>query len=418
MQALTDASGCFASVEKIFDPSIRLRPVVVLSNNDGSVIAICPLAKKLGIPKFQPYFKVKWLLQKHNVVIRSSNYELYGDVSDKMMSVIARFSDNTYQYSIDEAFSRFDNYEGIIKDWYQYGHEIRRTVWRECRMPVGVGFGHTLTLAKAANHGSKKLPDSDGVAVIDDEYSRKHILQQMKLDDIWGIGRKLSVKLSLLGLKTGYDLANRSPKSMRQQFGVTVERIVEELNGVKCLSWDDVKSPKKEIFSTRSHGQRIVNYHDLRKALTSHAVKVCNKARLQHSLIKKLYIFASSSPHDDNYYTKSLIYEFPVATDNSLKIAAGISVVFDQIFLSGVNFYRCGVGAIELASKQFQQGDLFNVDKSNPILMQCFDNINKRYGAGSIGIASAGQTEKWNMKRHFLSPQYTTNWQHIPKIKC
>jgi DNA polymerase V len=137
MQALTDASGCFASMEKVHDPSIRQKPVVVLSNNDGCIVAICPMAKKLGIPKFEPYFKVKYLLAKHNVVIRSSNYELYGDISDKMMAVIARFSDNTYQYSIDESFSKFINYEGIIKDWYNYGHEIRRTVWRETRMLLG-----------------------------------------------------------------------------------------------------------------------------------------------------------------------------------------------------------------------------------------------------------------------------------------
>jgi DNA polymerase V len=417
MQALTDASGCFASMEKVHDPSIRQKPVVVLSNNDGCIVAICPMAKKLGIPKFEPYFKVKYLLAEHNVVIRSSNYELYGDISDKMMAVIARFSDNTYQYSIDESFSKFINYEGIIKDWYNYGHEIRRTVWRETRMPVGVGFGHTLTLAKAANHASKKLSDSDGVAVIDDDYSKKHYLQQMKLDDVWGIGRKISSKLGLLGLKTAYDLANSSPKAMRQQFGVTVERTIEELNGVKCLHWDDVRSPKKEIYSTRSVGQRITSHVDLRKALTTHAIKVCNKVRQQHCLIKKLYIFAASSPHDERYIKKGIMYDFPLATDNVFSVANAIEQVLHVLYVEGVPYYRCGVGAVELESGDFQQQDLF-LSKENPALMNCYNNINSRFGKGALQLGSEARQEKWSMRREFLSPRWTTRWSDIPTILC
>lgn len=358
MYALTDVSGCFASIEKIHDPSIRFRPVVVLSNNDGCIVAICPIAKKLGIPKFQPYFKVKRLLQQHNVVIRSSNYELYSDISDKMMAVISRFCDNTYQYSIDEAFSEFDNYQSIIKDWDQYGQKIRRTLWRETKMPVGVGFGHTLTLAKAGSHASRKLPGSNGVAVIDNEYVRKHILQQMKLDDVWGVGRKLSQNLSMLGLKTAWDFSCQNPKNMRRQFSVVLERTVEELNGVKCLGWDDVKSPKKEIFSTRSLGKRITNCDDLRKALTTHAINVCNRARQQQSLIKKLYIFAASSPHDERYIKKSIMYDFPLATEHIFAISAAIEQVLHVLYVSDVPYYRCGVGAVELEGKNFQQQDL------------------------------------------------------------
>ena len=417
MYALTDASGCYASIEKIYDPSIRFRPVVVLTNNDGCICAICPIAKKLGVPKFEPYFKVKWLLQKHNVVVRSSNYELYADVSDKMMAVITRFSDNTYQYSIDEAFSYFKNYQRIIKDWEKYGHKMRRTVWRETRMPVGVGFGHTLTLAKAANHASKKLPGFNGVAVIDDDASQQYILKQMKLDDVWGIGRKLSQKLSVLGLKTAYDLANRSDKAMRQQFGVTMERTIEELNGVKCLNWDDVKSPKKEIFSTRSHGQRIINYHDLRKALTSHAVNVCNKARQQRSLIKKLYVFASSSPHDERYVKKGMMYEFSLATDNVFRVGSAIDEVMHSLYVDGVLYYRCGVGAVEFESSEHQQQDLF-APQENSVLMNCYNQINQRFGKGTLKIGTEAKQEKWAMRREFLSPRYTTRWSDIPKITC
>lgn len=417
MFSLTDASGCYASIEKIHDPSIRFRPVVVLTNNDGCICAVCPIAKKLGIPKFEPYFKARHFLAKHNVVIRSSNYELYAHVSEQMMNVISRFSDNTYQYSIDEAFSQFTNFERIVSDFYTYGHEIRRTVWRETRMPVGVGFGETLTLAKAANHASKKLPDSDGVAVIIDEHSRKNVLTQMKLPDVWGIGRKLSSKLALLGLKNAYDLANQSPKNMRKQFGVVVERTVEELNGLPCLSWDDVHSPNKEVFSTRSHGKRITNPHDLRKALTSHAVTVCNKARKQNCAIKKLYVFASNSPHDEQYKKKSIVYTFPCATDHIFHLSTAINQMMSTLFEHDIAYYRCGVGAIELTSNRFMQHDLFDsITTAN--IMPCYQHINNRFGKGTLQLATEAKAEKWAMKREFLSPRYTTRWTDIPKIKC
>jgi DNA polymerase V len=418
MYGLVDAVSYYASAEKVFDPSIRNKPVVVLTNNDGCICAVCPIAKKLGVPKFTPYFKIKHLLAKHNVVIRSSNYELYAELSERMMNVIARYADNSYVYSIDESFLHFKNYDSLIKNWHQYGHDIRRTVWRETRLPVGVGFGTTPTLAKAANHASKKLSGFDGVAVINDNASRKEILSRMLLTDVWGIGSCLGKRLSILGIKNAWELANQSPKVMRKQFSVVVERTVNELNGIPCLHWDDVRQDKKEIFSTRSMGQRVTDYHTLKAAITSHGCIVTRKTRKQNSLIKRLLIFASSSPHDDNYYKKSLIYEFPVATDNTLKIAEAISCVFDSIYLSGVNFYRCGVGAIMLENHQFKQQDMFNASVNNPKLMKCYDSINHRYGNGTVEVAAAGQQDKWQMRRNFLSPSYTTKWRDIPKIIC
>jgi DNA polymerase V len=418
MYALVDAVSYYASAEKVFDPSIRNKPVVVLTNNDGCICAVDPIARKLGIPKFIPYFKIKNFLAKHNVVVRSSNYELYADLSERMMNVIGRFCDDQYVYSIDESFLHFKNFNSLIKDWHQYGHEIRRTVWRETRLPVGVGFGTTTTLAKAANHAAKKLDGYNGVAVINDDRSRKEILEKMSLTDVWGIGSKLGKRLNILGIKTAWELANQSPKAMRSQFSVLVERTVSELNGIACLNWDEVRQDKKEIYSTRSFGQRVTEYNSLKAAIMSHGCIVARKIRKQRSLIKRLLVFASSSPHDDNYYKKSLIYEFPVATDNTLKIAAAISFVFNEIYLNGVNFYRCGVGAIELENSKFQQHDMFNVSVNNPELMQCYDHINNRYGNGIIEVAAAGKTEKWKMRRNFLSPGYTSKWGDIPKIIC
>jgi DNA polymerase V len=418
MYALVDAVSFYASCEKVFDPLIRNRPVVVLTNNDGCICAVCPIGRRLGIPKFKPYFQIKHFLAKHNVVIRSSNYELYADLSEKMMNVIGRFCDNQYVYSIDESFLQFKKYNQIITDWQQYGHDIRRAVWQETRLPVGVGFGSTPTLAKAANHAAKKLPGYNGVAVVDDIASRKDVLSKMTVTDVWGIGSRLGKRLNVLGIATAWDLANQSPKAMRSQFSVLVERTVNELNGIVCIHWDEVKQPKKEIFSTRSFGQRVNETHQLKTALVSHGVIVARKLRKQHSRVKRLAIFAASSPHDDNYYNQSIIYEFSIATDNTLSIANSISTVFNRIYANGVNFYPCGVGAIELENSQFQQQDLFWPNSDDPKLMHCYDGINNRYGNETLQLAAQGRIEKWHMRREFLSPSFTSKWRDIPKINC
>lgn len=417
MYALVDAVAFYASAEKVFDPSIRTKPVVVLTNNDGCICAVCPIARKLGIPKFQPYFQIKDFLAKNNVVIKSSNYELYADLSEKMMNVIARFCDNQHIYSIDESFLQFKGFN-YIDDWHEYGHLIRRTVWRETKLPVGVGFGTTPTLAKAANHAAKKLSGYDGVAVIDDEKSRKEILSRMKVTDVWGIGSKLGKKLNTLNINTALDLANQPPKNMRKFYSVVLERTVSELNGEKCLSWDDVKSPKKEIFSTRSFGQRITDYYALKSALITHSSIIAKKLRQQNSLAKRILVFAHSSPHEEHYYKKSFIVDFPVATANTITISNSVSKSLNIIFKPNVRFYKCGVGAIELEDQQFHQKDLFIEHDEKTKLLECLDFINKKYGDNSIHVASSGSSSTWAMKRNFLSPRYSTRWQEIPKINC
>ncbi len=418
MYALVDAVSYYASAEKVFDPSIRNKPVVVLTNNDGCICAVDPIARRLGVPKFVPYFQIKHFLEKHNVVIRSSNYELYADLSEKMMNVIGRFCDNQYVYSIDESFLDFKNYNSLIKDWHKCGHEIRKAVWKETRLPVGVGFGTTPTLSKAANHAAKKLSGYDGVAVIDDDKSRQAVLSRMSVTDVWGIGSRLGKKLNLLNINSAWDLANQDPKNMSKQFSIVVERTVNELNGITCLNWDEVRQAKQEIFSTRSFGQRIMDKHILLSALTTHSSIVARKVRQQNSLVKRLLIFAASSPHDINYYKKSLIFEFPTATNNSQRMAAAVSHVIEQIYLPHIPFYRCGVGAIALESEKYQQQDLFSESNDNPHLMHVFDQINSRYGNGILRISSEDKADIWQMKRNFLSPSYTSKWRDIPKIIC
>jgi DNA polymerase V len=418
MYALVDAVSFYASAEKVFDPSIRNKPVVVLTNNDGCICAVCPIARRLGIPKFKPYFQIKSFLDKHDVVVRSSNYELYADLSERMINVIGRYCDNQYIYSIDESFLEFRNYDNLISDWHKYGSEIRRAIWKETRLPVGVGFGTTPTLAKAANHAAKKLPGFNGVAVMTSRENSIDILKQMNVTDVWGIGSKLGKKLNLLGINTAAELAQQSARNMRKQFSVVVERTVNELNGLACLSWDEVKASKQEIFSMRSFGQRITSYESLMYALVTHGVIVGKKLHQQGSLVKRLMVYAASSPHDNQYYKKSLLYEFPVATDNNSQIASAINMVLQDIFKLGVYFYRCGVGAISLESQQYQQSDFFTPSQPNPLLMTCFDKVNQRYGQGAMTLASEGRAEKLQMRRDFLSPQYTSSWRDITEISC
>ncbi|MDK1289768.1 Y-family DNA polymerase [Pseudoalteromonas umbrosa] len=418
MYALVDATSFYASAEKVFDPSIRKKPVVVLSNNDGCIVAASPEARRLGIPKFEPYFKLKDILQNNNVVIKSSNYELYADLSDKMMNVINQFSDNHYIYSIDESFLKFDGYSGVVSSWYDYGHLIRRSVWRKTKLPVGVGFGPTPTLAKAANHAAKKFPGATGVAVIDNEQSRKQILSRMGVGDVWGIGRRLTKKLKLFGVETALDLAKQNPRLMRQQFSVVLERTITELNGEECLSWDEVKQRKKEVYSTRSFGERITDPFSLKASLASHCSIVTKKLRKQNSLAKRIVIFAHSSPHENDYFKKSFIKELPVSSNDATVFANAVESTFSQLYKPGVRYYKAGVGAIELEDDVFQQSDMFNQSQDKPELMKCMDEINNRYGSTAARIGSELQTKSWEMRREFLSPRYTTRWPDIPVIKC
>jgi DNA polymerase V len=321
MYALCDVNSMYASCEKVFDPAIRKRPVVVLTNNDGCICAACSIAKKMGVgKKFVPYFQVKDQLEQAGAVIRSSNYELYAELSQRLMETCARFAPHSNIYSIDEIFLFYGKHTTYTppEGWIEHARNIRKTVWREVRLPIGVGMGLTPTLAKAANHAAKRIDGYNGVAVIDTEFTRKHILSNMKATDVWGIGRKLGARLKDLGILTALQLANQPPALMKKQFSILVESTVHELNNKVMLNWDDVRAPKKEIYSTRSFGQRITDLVQLRFALASHVEIAARKLRKQNSLAHSLTIFATSSPHDSNgYYRKSVFHHFSVPTSDS-----------------------------------------------------------------------------------------------------
>ena len=423
MYALCDVNSMYASCEKVFDSSIRKRPVIVLTNNDGCVCAACGIAKKMGIgKKFVPYFQVKDTLAKAGAVIRSSNYELYAELSQRLMETCARFAPHSHVYSIDEIFLYYGKQSAYIppEGWFKHAADIRKTVWREVRLPIGVGIGATPTQAKAANHASKRIEGYQGVAVIDSEKVRRHILSKMSVTDVWGIGRRISIRLNDLGIFTALQLANQPPAIMKKQFSVLVESTVHELNNRVMLNWDDVRSPKKEIYSTRSFGQRISSKEQLRYALASHAEIAAAKLRKQDGLANSMCIFASSSPHDQDsrYYRKNVFHHFSVPIADTRIITAACSRAVDIIFKKDVRFYRCGVGLLDISAASNYQHDLFNDYSNSTALMNAIDNVNNKYGRGTVYIGGRGTDHKFAMRREFLSPQYTTRWSDIPKIYC
>ena len=418
MYALVDANAFYASCETVFNPDLRNKPVIVLTNNDGCVCATNRMAKSLNIPKFSPYFKIRQLCESNNVVVKSSNYELYADLSYKMMNVIGRYADEQHIYSIDESFLYLKNYTKIIDNFHAYGTKIRRAVYKETRLAVCVGIAPTPTLAKAANHIAKKIKSYRGVAVINDEQSRINILSSMSVSDVWGIGRKISAKLKAQNIHSALDLANYPVGLARRNFNIEIERTVRELNGEQCIHWDEVKSPKKQIYSTRSFGQRIFTKEQLHQSLSEHVAIVAKKLRSQSSLVRYMTIFSSSSPFDDNPVYKKAFCTFIAPTNDTSVMLAAIAQAMDSIFSNNVAYYRAGIGCLDLIDECFQQQDLFIPNQDNVQLMQCVDTINNRYGKNTLAFAVQGTEQKWAMKREFLSPKYTTRWPDIPKIDC
>jgi DNA polymerase V len=418
MFALVDANSFYCSAEQVFRPDWRGKPIIVLSNNDGCIVAANRQAKEAGIQKFLPYFQVKALCARRGVIACSSNYELYADLSSKMMNIIGRYAPEQHVYSIDESFLSFKNTYPAIKCLRTQGQIIRRAVWKEARLAVCVGIGETLTLAKIANHAAKKIEGYNGVCFIGNEQERVSILQRIPVGDVWGIGRRISKKLEVMNIRTAFQLASMPPALARKQFSIEIERTVRELNGQPCKVWDEVRADKKQIFSTRSVGERITDYESLLQALSKHVGIAAAKARKQGSNCKTMLLFASSSPHDERPVSYKAVIHFPCPTNCTLTLTKGMSDAALRLFRENVRYYRIGVGLIDLLSEKFNQFDLFNQPTSNPALMSTLDLINHRYGNDTVFLAAQGIEHKWAMRRDLLTPQYTTKWRCIPQIKC
>jgi len=416
MFALVDCNSCYASCEQIFRPDLRDKPVVVLSNNDGCVIARSKEAKALGIPDLHAYFKIRHLLERHRVAVFSGNFRLYGDISRRVMDCLRHFSPDIEIYSIDEMFLSLD---GIYQPLQDYGQTIKQNVWRQVRMPVSIGIAPSKTLAKLANYAAKNIPGQHGVCLLDAPHKWQWLLRRVPATKVWGIGRRLGARLADMGIHSAWELASSDPKTIRRRFNVCVERTLEELNGSPCLALEEVTPDKKQIYCTRSFGDKPTELDPLLRAVALYASRAAEKLRAQQHLALTLHVFIHTSPHRPNYYSNSTVVQLPYATDDSRVIAACAQQGVRRIFRPGHAYLKAGVGLIELVSKRYHQGDIFEVGQSPraDALMQTLDGINRRYGRGTAVLASEGKKRGWPMRQQYCSPAYTTRWTDIPIIK-
>jgi DNA polymerase V len=417
MFCLCDATSFYASCEVIFRPDLRGKPVCVASNNDGFIVARSPEAKKLGVPDLEPLFKVKHLLEKHNVTVFSSNYPLYGDISKRIMDTLRDFSPSVEVYSIDEMFL---DLAGIPQPWPEYGQEIKNRLWNEIRMPVGVGIAPTKTLAKLANHAAKKIPKLAGVCVLDTPEKWRWLQSRIPTRKIWGIGERFSTRLSAMGIHTALDLASADPKWIRRRFNVCLERTIEELNGHPCIELEEQPPAKKQIYCTRSFGFHTTDLTHVLQAVSLYTSRAAEKLRAQNHMVKCLHVFMNSSPFKPNYRSDSTVALMPYPTNDTRIIIATAVNAARRIFRPGTEYLKAGVGLVDIEARQPSQLDMLHPGQSQAQdrVMQMLDAVNNRYGKGTLHSAAEGIQKRWYMRQQYRSPAYTTRWSDLPTIRC
>jgi DNA polymerase V len=417
MFALVDCNGFYASCEQVFRPDLRGKPVVVLSNNDGFVVARSKEAKALGIPDLEPFFKVEPLLRKHAVAIFSSNYPLYGDMSERVMQTLRGFSPHLEIYSIDEMFL---DIRGIPEEPKAYGHTIKSRVWDHVRMPVSVGMAPTKTLAKLASRTAKKIASTGGVCVLDQPHKWEWVLRRVPVSAVWGVGRRLSARLAELGIQTAWDLASSNPKMVRRRSNVCLERTIEELRGRPCLELEELPPAKKQIYCTRSFGNKARDIQPILEAITLYATRAAEKLRGQNHLALSMHVFVHTSPFAPNFHSVSEVAKLPYPTDDTREIVRLARSVVKKLYTPGHAFLKAGVGLIDIIDRKYYQFDLLHTGQPEKTdrLMHVLDAVNRRQGKGKLFLASQGISKPWYMRQHFTSPEYTTRWEDIPVAKC
>lgn len=414
--ALVDCNNFYVSCERVFDPKLEGKPVVVLSNNDGCVVARSNEAKALGVKMGIPLFKIRDLVRQYNIVTLSSNYALYGDMSHRSMNILARMSPHQEVYSIDECFLDFTGFKNSIK----YGLHIRRALKQWLGLPVCVGIGPSKTLAKLGNHIAKKRVQYNGVfdfsAVSQEEI--EGLLREISVAEIWGIGGKLADKLNQMGVYSVKDLSMADPERMRECFSIVVKRTVLELQGMSCLSLDEIASPRKQIVSSRSFGTYVYSLGQLEEAVSSYASRAAQKLRSDGSLVAVVQAFIltntfSSTPQ----YCPLGTVRLPAATDDTMVITKAALSILRKIFKPGFAYIKAGVILLDLQPADCRQMQLFISPEQmlrSQKLMKVVDAINADMGRKTLHLASEGHDARWGMKMQHLTPPYTTSWRSLP----
>lgn len=420
MFALADVNSFYASCETVFRPDLKGRPVVVLSNNDGCVIARSAEAKKLGIKMGDPFFKMRDLFERHKIVTFSSNYALYADMSSRVMTVLEEMAPAVEIYSIDEAFM---NLQGVsnCKNLEEFGREVRAKVLQWTGLTVGVGIGPTKTLAKLANHAAKKWTKTGGVVELSLLARQRKLMALVEVGDVWGVGRRISKKLNDMGITTALQLADAPTGLIRKHFNVVLERTVRELRGEPCLELEEFAPTKQQIVCSRSFGDRVTEYEQMREAICSHAVRAAEKLRGERQYCRHISAFVKTSPFSVNevYYGKTAGTKLQIPTQDSRDIVAAAAQCLDAIWQDGHRFQKCGVMLGDFYSQGVAQLGLFDEYKprsNSEQLMAVLDGINHS-GKGRVWFAGQGVQKSWEMKRQMLSPAYTTRFSDLMRVK-
>ena len=418
--ALVDCNSFYASCERVFRPDLKDTPIVVLSNNDGCVVALSKEAKNIGIKMCEPWFKIKNSFANKGGVAFSSNYELYADISARVMQTLEHLAPRIEIYSIDEAFLDLSGVD-FCTDLDQFGHECQEKVKRWTGMPVRVGIGPTKTLAKAASYGAKKYTATQGVVDLSKQERQRKLMSIMPVEEIWGEGNRLKAHLNRMGITTALDLADTDTKLIRRRFSIVLERTVMELKGYPCIGLEEHPSTKKEIVVSRTFGKKVTTLESINEAVSDYAARASEKLRREKQYCKVVSVFARTNPFrlQDQQYSNILSCKLSSPTNDTRDILHATKMLSRRVYKKGYNFIKAGVMLSDFYDKDVYQSDFFIPNSRRPKserLMKTIDKINAT-GESKITFAAQGIKKPWSMQRHFQSPKYTTNWNDLLVVK-
>lgn len=418
MFALVDCNNFYASCERVFRPDLNRKPVAVLSNNDGCVIARSNEVKALGIPMGAPAFKFKEIFENNKVHVFSANFALYGDLSSRVMTILSQYTPDMEIYSIDEAFLKFDGFKYV--DLQNYGQQIRTNILKSTGIPVSIGFAPTKALAKVATRIAKKFTDrTGGVYIIDNEEKRIKALKWILVEDVWGIGRKHSKRLNNLGIKTAYQFTQINDSWIKKHMAIVGIRLKKELLGESTIELEH-SSSKKSIATTRTFDSNYTDYELIKERVVTFAVSCSEKLRQQKSRCNSIMIFVHTNGFrkDMAQYSKNIVLKLPYPTNSAIELAKFAIKGLEKIFIKGYSYKKAGVIVMDFIPESPHQMSIFeNSDPRHKKLMEVIDNLNNTFGNKKIKLAAQDLDRTWKMHQEKLSPRYTTKIAEIIKIK-
>ena len=416
--ALVDCNSFYVSCERLFNPSLIKKPIVVLSSNDGCIISRSTEAKALGIKMGEPYFKVERIVKKNNVKIFSSNYSLYGDISRRVMKTLKQFSPQIEIYSIDEAFLNLSS----IKDenLLEYGNKIRSTILKWTGIPTSIGIATTKTLSKVANYLAKK--EQSGVINLINSKQTDKLLTEIKINDVWGVGRQLTKFYIKNGINTAYQLKNISNSWVKKNTNVFGSRTVMELKGVPCISLESHQEKRKNCCVSRSFGKKVTKLEELQESVTTHCLNAAEKIRADNQTVKKLTVFIRTSPFqkEKNYYANTKNVDLPIRTNDSIELVKQALIILKHIYKEGCQYQKAGIVLSGLKDVDIYKTNLFSVissEEKRKKLMKVIDYTNTKYGRDALSIVQAGLKKRWNIKKQYSSKIDTACFELLPAVR-